>query len=93
MAHINHTGRVANPKLVPEGELVSASDVFYPANQVTPRPLALEEIPVYIHYFAEAARRVREAGFDAIEIPFSHGYLIHQCLSPHTNRRDDEYGG
>ena len=93
MAHINHAGRVANPKLVPEGELVSASDVFCPANQVTPRPLALEEIPVYIHYFAEAARRVREAGFDAIEIPFSHGYLIHQFLSPHTNRRDDEYGG
>jgi 2,4-dienoyl-CoA reductase-like NADH-dependent reductase (Old Yellow Enzyme family)/thioredoxin reductase len=93
MAHINHAGRVANPKLVPEGERVSASDVFCPANGVMPRPLSLDEIPAYVSHFAEAARRVREAGFDAIEIPFSHGYLIHQFLSPHTNRRDDEYGG
>jgi 2,4-dienoyl-CoA reductase-like NADH-dependent reductase (Old Yellow Enzyme family)/thioredoxin reductase len=93
MAHINHAGRVANPRLVPEGELVSASDVFCPANQVLPRPLALEEIPIYVRCFGEAARRVREAGFDAIEIPFSHGYLIHQFLSPYTNRRDDGYGG
>jgi len=93
MAHINHAGRVANPKLVPEGERVSVSGVFCPANMVIPRSLTLEEIPAHIGYFAEAARRVREAGFDAIEIPFSHGYLIHQFLSPHTNRRDDEYGG
>ena len=93
MAHINHAGRAANPKLVPEGERVSASEVLCLANKVVPRSLTLEEIPTYVHYFAEAARRVRQAGFDAIEIPFSHGYLIHQFLSPYSNRRDDEYGG
>jgi len=93
MAHINHAGRAANPKLVPEGERVSASDVLCPANQVLPRALTLEEIPTYVNYFARAAGRVRAAEFDAIEVPFSHGYLIHQFLSPHTNRRDDEYGG
>jgi 2,4-dienoyl-CoA reductase-like NADH-dependent reductase (Old Yellow Enzyme family) len=93
MAHINHAGRVASPKLVPEGERVSASVVLCPANQVLPRALTLEEIPIHVHHFAQAARRVRGAGFDGIEIPFSHGYLIHQFLSPHTNRRDDEYGG
>jgi 2,4-dienoyl-CoA reductase-like NADH-dependent reductase (Old Yellow Enzyme family)/thioredoxin reductase len=93
MAHINHAGRVANPLLVPEGERISASQVFCPANKVIPRPLTLKEIPTYVNYFAEAANRVRKAGFDAVEIPFSHGYLIHQFLSPYTNRRDDEYGG
>ncbi|MGC9334309.1 MAG: FAD-dependent oxidoreductase [Anaerolineae bacterium] len=93
MAHINHAGRVANPKLVPEGQLVSASDVFCPANQAKPRPLSLEEIRLYVKYFGEAAGRACKAGFDAIEIPFSHGYLIHQFLSPHTNHRHDEYGG
>ena len=93
MAHINHAGRAANPKLVPAEELVSASDVPCPANQVTPRPLSRAEIAEVVAAFGAAARRSREAGFDALEIPFSHGYLIHQFLSPHTNHREDEYGG
>jgi len=93
MAHINHAGRAANPGLVSADELVSASDVFCPANQVTPRPLSRAEIAEVVAAFGDAARRTREAGFDAVEIPFSHGYLIHQFLSPHTNHREDEYGG
>ncbi|MGD2122706.1 MAG: NADH:flavin oxidoreductase, partial [Gemmatimonadota bacterium] len=39
MAHVNHAGRAANPKLVPEEALVSASEVLCPANKVTPHPL------------------------------------------------------
>lgn len=93
MAHINHAGRAANPMLVPVEELVSASSVLCPANQVTPRSLSHAEIAEVVAAFGEAARRTREAGFDALEIPFSHGYLIHQFLSPHTNHREDEYGG
>ncbi|MCK5649835.1 MAG: NADH:flavin oxidoreductase, partial [Gemmatimonadetes bacterium] len=93
MAHINHAGRAANPKLVPEGARVSASEVPCPANKVAPRPLSRGEIDEVVGAFAEAADRIREAGFDALEIPFSHGYLIHQFLSPHTNHRDDDYGG
>jgi 2,4-dienoyl-CoA reductase-like NADH-dependent reductase (Old Yellow Enzyme family)/thioredoxin reductase len=93
MAHLNHAGRAANPRLVPERDRVSASEVLCPANQVVPRPLSRREIGDVIAAFAEAARRVGRAGFDAIEIPFSHGYLIHQFLSPHTNRRVDAYGG
>lgn len=92
-AHINHAGRAANPKLVPEAERVSSSAVPCPSNGVIPRPLTSEEIPRYVDLFAQGARRAREAGFDAVEIPFSHGYLIHQFLSPHSNRREDEYGG
>ncbi len=93
MAHINHAGRAANPKLVPAGEIISASDVVCPANQTKPRPLGGEEITQIVAAFAAAAHRARAAGFDAIEIPFSHGYLIHQFLSPHSNRREDAYGG
>ncbi len=93
MAHINHAGRVANPQLVSADDLVSASDVLCPANQVRPRPLDQSEIAAVLAAFGAAAHRARQAGFDAIEIPFSHGYLIHQFLSPHTNRREDEYGG
>ena len=87
MAHINHAGRAANPKLVSGGKRVSASEVLCPANKVVPRSLTLEEIPAYVHYFAEAAGRVREAGFDAIEIPFSHGYLIHPAIVWNRARR------
>ncbi len=93
MAHINHAGRAANPKLVPEGHLVSASDVTCPANKGIPRPLSRSEIDETVQAFADASRRARQAGFDAVEIPFSHGYLIHQFLSPHTNRRGDDFGG
>lgn len=93
MAHINHAGRAANPKLVSPEELVSASDVLCPANQVTPNPLTSDGIAEITSAFGAAASRVRKAGFDAIEIPFSHGYLIHQFLSPYTNRRKDKYGG
>ena len=93
MAHINHAGRAANPKLVPREELVSASKVLCQANRGMPRALTRSEISEVVAAFGAAACRVREAGFDAIEIPFSHGYLIHQFLSPHTNLREDEYGG
>ncbi|MEA3351464.1 MAG: FAD-dependent oxidoreductase [Chloroflexota bacterium] len=93
MAHINHAGRAANPKLVAPEDRVSASDVFCPTNKVTPNPLTSEGITEIVSAFGAATRRVREAGFDAIEIPFSHGYLIHQFLSPYTNHREDEYGG
>jgi 2,4-dienoyl-CoA reductase-like NADH-dependent reductase (Old Yellow Enzyme family)/thioredoxin reductase len=92
-AHLNHAGRAANPGIVPAGERVSASDVACPANQVVPRPLTRPEIAELVSAFAAAARRARRVGFDALELPFSHGYLVHQFLSPHTNRRGDEYGG
>ncbi len=93
MAHINHAGRAANPKLVSPENLVSASAVPCPANKAVPRPLEKKEIQGLVEAFAAAAERVKKAGFDALEIPFSHGYLVHQFLSPHTNKRNDEYGG
>lgn len=43
--------------------------------------------------FSEAALKVKQAGFDAIEIHMGHGYLLSQFLSPRTNKRRDEYGG
>jgi len=59
----------------------------------TPREMTSEEIETVIESFGEAARRTKEAGFDAVEVIASAGYLICQFLSPLTNERTDEYGG
>ncbi|OJJ65689.1 hypothetical protein ASPBRDRAFT_49584 [Aspergillus brasiliensis CBS 101740] len=58
-----------------------------------PRAVTEEEINILINDFAQAAKRAVQAGFDAIEIHSAHGYLLHQFLSPISNRRTDRYGG
>ncbi|MDR6167090.1 oxidoreductase [Microbacterium arborescens] len=59
------------------------------------RPDELEraEIDTLVTAFADGARRSIEAGFDVLEIHAAHGYLLHEFLSPLSNRRTDEYGG
>ncbi|WP_269465370.1 hypothetical protein [Actinomyces radicidentis] len=46
-----------------------------------------------VRKFGAAARRVQQAGFDAIEVHAGHSYLLNQFLSPYYNKREDEYGG
>ena len=65
-------------------------------NQVTGKacqPLDVAGIENIIRQIGEGARRVHEAGFDAIEIHGAHGYLVQDFLSPLTNKRNDAYGG
>ena len=73
-------------------ELVSASG-HADGNDPAPRALSRQEIPQVIERWGQAAARADAAGFDVLEIHAAHGYLIHQFLSPHSNRRDDDYGG
>jgi len=58
-----------------------------------PRALTHQEIEEFIELHAKAAKRVKEAGADGVEVYGCHGYLISQFFSPITNRRTDEYGG
>jgi 2,4-dienoyl-CoA reductase-like NADH-dependent reductase (Old Yellow Enzyme family) len=59
----------------------------------TPAEMTLQDISQLVTDFAEAAKRSVRAGFDAIEIHAAHGYLLHEFLSPLSNRRSDAYGG
>ena len=55
--------------------------------------MTVEDIDYLVQTYHDAAKMMRETGFDAAEIHFSHGYGISQFISPKTNRRTDEYGG
>lgn len=57
------------------------------------RPLSELEVKRLVEAFADAARRVYDAGFDGVELHGAHGYLINQFLGPETNKRRDQYGG
>lgn len=89
---INHAGAVA--KSVEEGaQPVAPSEGPNGLYRVTPKIVTCFEIQQIITHFAQAARRVKMAGFDAVEFHGAHAYLIAQFLSPLTNRRQDNYGG
>ena len=92
-AQLYQAGRYAHSSMIGGRKSVSASAVRSRLTGETPRPLELEEISGIQDKFTEAALRAREAGFDAVEILGSAGYLISQFLSPLTNLREDRYGG
>ncbi len=73
-------------------ETVSSTSEAFPG-YAAPRELSTEEIEAIPAYFAAAAKRSIAAGFQSIEIHAAHGYLMHQFLSPLTNKRTDKYGG
>jgi 2,4-dienoyl-CoA reductase-like NADH-dependent reductase (Old Yellow Enzyme family)/thioredoxin reductase len=66
---------------------------FYGGGAPPPEELTFEEILEIIGAFGDAAFRAKQVGFDAVEVQGSHGYLITNFLSSHTNKRADCYGG
>ncbi|MGB5886473.1 MAG: NADH:flavin oxidoreductase/NADH oxidase family protein [Acinetobacter venetianus] len=92
---INHPGKQALRGL--NKETVSPSAVpFSPKMQAlfaTPRELTHVEIEDIIQRFATTAAIAQKAGFSGIQLHGAHGYLISQFLSPHHNRRNDQWGG
>lgn len=93
VAQLNHGGRQVVRPDAAVNPVVSASDVLEPTLGTKPRALRRDEIPGVIESFAAAAERARKVGFSGVQLHFAHGYLISQFLAPHTNRRNDEYGG
>jgi len=92
-AQLSHCGRQVIPDFVAATDVVSASNVKDLMTGTKPRSLTEAEIQLLVSEFVNAAQRCQRAGFDGIQIHAAHGYLLSQFLTPHTNRRQDSYGG
>lgn len=74
-------------------DCVAPSAISFGGKYPVPKELTVAEIKTLVKSFADSAKRAVMAGFDLVEIHAAHGYLIHQFLSPISNKRNDEYGG
>ncbi|MFF7294185.1 alkene reductase [Microbacterium sp. NPDC008134] len=97
-----HGGRISHPLISGENRVVGPSALAAPGQTRTPEgkadlpvahALTLEELPVVVEQFAQAARNAIAAGFDGVEVHGANGYLVHEFLSPVSNVREDSYGG
>jgi 2,4-dienoyl-CoA reductase-like NADH-dependent reductase (Old Yellow Enzyme family)/thioredoxin reductase len=104
-AQLQHPGRQA--ALPREGKLTSTDQavslpwsqsraiVYANADEAkkTVHVLSTDEVIELVDQFSEAAWRLQQAGFDAVELHAAHGYLISQFMSPYLNMRNDRFGG
>lgn len=97
-----HVGRLSDPMFLDGAQPVAPSAIAPagnislvrpPKTFVTPRALALEEIPAVVEAFRTGAENAQLAGFDGVEIHGANGYLLDQFLQDKTNHRTDVYGG
>ena len=100
---IGHAGRKASSQVPWEGRdylrgdqspwpTLAPSALPFGDGWHLPRELSPREIDALVDSFAASAVRAKRLGFDVLELHSAHGYLLHQFLSPLSNRRTDEYG-
>jgi len=88
-----HAGRQTSRLICGGEQPVAPSPISCPMMKELPRELTTLEVKQIVNEFIAAAHYAHLAGFDGVELHAAHGYLINQFLSPHTNQRQDEYGG
>ena len=91
-AQIGHAGPVANP-MGTKSPSVAPSRVFSPLGMRRTQAVTADDIERITSLYADGARVLRDAGFDAIEVHIGHGYLLSAFLSSRLNKRTDEWGG
>jgi 2,4-dienoyl-CoA reductase-like NADH-dependent reductase (Old Yellow Enzyme family) len=98
-----HAGRKASSQVPWEGrsalgpkespwQTVAPSALPYDQGWHVPHELSISEIKETVDAFVASAERAKRIGFDAVELHGAHGYLIHEFLSPLSNKRSDDYG-
>ena len=92
IAHLNHPGRMANPK-IPGNYFWSSTNKACENGGAVPERMDRTMMDQVIRIYQDAAHRAILAGFDVIELQMGHGYLMAQFISPEVNDRGDEYGG
>ncbi|GMQ64208.1 oxidoreductase [Vallitalea maricola] len=90
---LHHPGRETVSKLIGGQPVVAPSPIPCKLLKQETRALTVDEVKQLIQQFIQGAVRVQKAGCDGVELHAAHGYLLHQFLSPYTNKREDEYGG
>ncbi len=101
LAHAGRKGSMAVPwepeRAIPEAEggfaVVAPSAVAFADNYKVPVALDRAGMDKVVRDFAASTKLAAEAGFDVVEVHAAHGYLLHEFVSPLSNRRTDEYGG
>jgi 2,4-dienoyl-CoA reductase-like NADH-dependent reductase (Old Yellow Enzyme family) len=99
-----HAGRKASCAIPQEGgkqlnenqggwQTVAPGDLPFYSDDRKPEQLSIDGIRKVVSDFKAAADRAHSAGFKVVEIHSAHGYLLHEFLSPLSNKRTDEYGG
>ncbi len=99
-----HAGRKASTDVPWRGDLplgkeaggwepLAPSAIAFSEVSPMPREMTIDDIDRVVSQFEDAAARSLRAGFEIVEIHMAHGYLLHEFLSPLSNRRTDEYGG
>ncbi len=89
---IAHAGRQTSSRII-GSQPIAPSPVSYRPTGETPRQMNETDIGRIVDAFGKAARRARDAGFDALQLHAAHGYLLSAFLCPYTNRRNDRWGG
>lgn len=93
LLQIHDAGRMSDPSVL-SGPPRAPSAIASPRpGMATPRAMTSDEIHASIAAFGTAAGRAMAAGFDGVEIHGANTYLLQQFFSPHSNRRNDEWGG
>lgn len=101
---IMHSGRIGHPLNLPQGGEVLGPSAVKAAGQMytdaegmkdnfEPKAMSTQQVYAAIDEYVQTSKLAIAAGFDGVELHGANGYLIEQFLNPHTNQRDDEFGG